>query len=80
MPKLRTFSGKELLAIFERLGFVEISQKGSHVKLRRFIRGEKQTLTIPNHKMIARPTLRDIYQQALPYISAEELRKEFFTE
>jgi predicted RNA binding protein YcfA (HicA-like mRNA interferase family) len=59
---------------------VQISQKGSHVKIRRFLNGEKQTLTIPNHKMIARPTLHDIHQQALPYISAEELRKEFFAE
>ncbi len=35
MPKLRTLSGSELLAIFNHFGFRPFSQRGSHLKLRR---------------------------------------------
>ena len=80
MLKLRVLSGREVIVIFLRLGFLEVSQKGSHVKLRRTVDGVRQTLTIPDHKEIARFTLHEIYRQALPYISEKELRKEFFIE
>lgn len=79
MPKLRTLSGREVIAIFVQLGFVEVSQRSSHVKLRRMAGGVRQTLTIPTHKEIVRPTLQEIYRQATQYISEEALRKEFFT-
>ena len=52
MPKLRRLSAQEIIAIFNRLGFEIISQKGSHIKLRRFGETGKETLTIPNHKQL----------------------------
>ncbi|MEW6353217.1 MAG: type II toxin-antitoxin system HicA family toxin [Pseudomonadota bacterium] len=33
IPKLRRSSGKEVIAIFRRLGFEVVSQKGSHINL-----------------------------------------------
>lgn len=39
MAKLRTLSGSDLLDIFERAGFTRVSQRGSHVKLRRTVAG-----------------------------------------
>ena len=36
MPKLKVMSGKEVIAVFTKLGFEIRSQKGSHVKLRRY--------------------------------------------
>jgi predicted RNA binding protein YcfA (HicA-like mRNA interferase family) len=50
MPKLRTLSGSDLLQIFKNAGFSAISQRGSHVKLRRVVSsGMQQTLTIVLH-------------------------------
>ena len=48
MPKLKVLSGGDVIKIFSRFGFRIISQRGSHVKLRRVLPDEtKQTLTIP---------------------------------
>jgi predicted RNA binding protein YcfA (HicA-like mRNA interferase family) len=56
MPKLRDFSGKEVLSFFESHDFSIISQHGSHIKLRRVVGGNKQTLIIPNHSSIHKGT------------------------
>lgn len=53
MPKLRRLSGPDVVGILEKFGFKIFSQRGSHIKLRRITGGgEKQTLTIPNHKQL----------------------------
>ncbi|HOP30635.1 MAG TPA: type II toxin-antitoxin system HicA family toxin [Spirochaetota bacterium] len=80
MPGLKRLSGAQLIAIFNKFDFEVISQKGSHVKLKRFIEDKPQTLTIPNHKEIDTGTLRAIYNQASKYIDPEELRKYFYSE
>ena len=50
MPKLKVLSSKDVIKIIESFDFEVVSQKGSHVKLRRILKGTKQTLTIPDHK------------------------------
>ena len=80
MPGLKRLSGAQLIAIFNKFDFEVISQKGSHVKLKRFIEDKPQTLTIPNHKEIDTGTLRAIYNQASKYVDPEELRKYFYSE
>ena len=81
MPKLRTLSGEGLLHIFSLFGFAAISQRGSHVKLRRHLAdGSRQTLTVVLHKEVDTGTLRAIYRQALRYIPAAELSPHFFTD
>ncbi len=80
MPKLKVLSGSELVSIFARFGFAVYSQRGGHVKLRRVVLGLSQTLTIPNHKELARGTLKSIYTQALRYISENEVHSHFYTE
>jgi predicted RNA binding protein YcfA (HicA-like mRNA interferase family) len=55
MPKLKTLSGKDIVKIFSKFGFEIVSQRGSHVKLRRILDdGTNQTLTIPLHKELIR--------------------------
>jgi predicted RNA binding protein YcfA (HicA-like mRNA interferase family) len=50
MPKLRRLSGNDLLRILSRFGFHPISQRGSHVKVRRSLpSGTHQTLTVVLH-------------------------------
>jgi len=79
MPKLRTLSGREVLKILSRFGFEVVSQRGSHVKLRRVLSdGTRQTLTIPLHDELDKGTLRAIYRQALRYITEEDLKRHFY--
>ena len=79
MPKLKLLSGKEVIEIFSKFGFEIVSQRGSHVKLRRVLKGgTKQTLTIPVHDELDKGTIKAIFRQALRYIPEEELRPYFY--
>jgi predicted RNA binding protein YcfA (HicA-like mRNA interferase family) len=80
MPKLRSLSGEDLLRIFSTFGFVKLSQRGSHVKLRREVAGRKQIITIVLHREVDKGTLQAIFRQALRYIGETELAPHFFTE
>lgn len=62
MPKL--YSGREVVARLKRLGFVKISQVGSHIKMRGIRDGKLQTAIVPNHKEIALGTLGSVLKQA----------------
>ena len=80
-PKLKRLSGDDLLRIFKQFGFVFHTQKGSHVKLRRFsVTQEKQTLTIPMHRELDTGTLRAILRQASRYIEESQLVPHFYSE
>jgi predicted RNA binding protein YcfA (HicA-like mRNA interferase family) len=73
MPKLRTLSGTEVIAILGDFGFRPVSQRGSHVKVCRTLEdGQTQTLTVPNHKEIDRGTLQAIFRQAGRFIPESE--------
>jgi len=55
----KTFSGKELVKILSRqFGFYFVSQKGSHVKLRRKMDNKVFTTIVPLHKTLAPGTFR----------------------
>jgi predicted RNA binding protein YcfA (HicA-like mRNA interferase family) len=66
MPKLPHVSDKEAVRALERLGFVQVRQKGSHLILRRGAIG----CVVPLHREIKIGTLGGILMQA--GISAEE--------
>jgi len=79
MPSLRRMSGREVLAVFQSLGFKVQSQRGSHIKLRRVgPNGEQQTLTIPNHPELDTGTVRAIIRQAARYVPINELQPHFY--
>lgn len=79
MPKLKNLSGEDVIHIFQSLGFSVIGQKGSHIKLRRMNNDSiKQTLTIPIHKELDKGTMKAIYNQAVRYISENDLHKYFY--
>ena len=63
MPKLPAISGKELLKIFAKIGYEIDHQTGSHIVIRHKMPPHRR-LTIPNHKEIAKGTLRAIIRQA----------------
>jgi predicted RNA binding protein YcfA (HicA-like mRNA interferase family) len=56
MPKLPCISGKELVKILVRNGFDLVSQRGSHMKLRK----DGIIVIVPNHKELRQGTLRSI--------------------
>jgi predicted RNA binding protein YcfA (HicA-like mRNA interferase family) len=62
MPKL--FSSRHIISILEKEGFVYVSQKGSHIKYRKY---EKLTLTVivpAKRKEIPMGTFKSILRQA----------------
>lgn len=59
--KLPVLSGKKLIKLLQKMGYYIRSQEGSHIHLRHPL---KPPLTIPNHREIARGTLRAILRQA----------------
>jgi len=62
MSKLPTVSGTNCIKALEKIGFIIDRQRGSHITL---IRQEPSTqLTVPNHKTVAKGTLRAIIRDA----------------
>jgi len=79
MPKLRVLSGKEVVKILSKFGFEIVSQRGTHVKLRRILPdGTKQTLTVPLHDELDKGTVKAIFRQASRYIPEDKLRDYFY--
>ncbi len=71
--------GADVVAVLRKFGFEVVATRGSHAKLRRATAGgERQALTIPLHKELARGTLLAIYRQALRYIPDVDLKPHFF--
>lgn len=77
--KLRSLSGRDLVAIFEQFGFAAVSSNGSHMKLRRMTPFGSQTLVIPLHAELPKGTLRAIFGQATRFIQRDELHPYFYT-
>jgi predicted RNA binding protein YcfA (HicA-like mRNA interferase family) len=80
MPKLRRLSGSDVVSILTQFGFVPLTQRGSHIKLRRVRSdGAKETLTVPNHRELDTGTARAILRQAGRFIPEEQLHPHFYT-
>lgn len=61
----KTFSGKTVIKVLCRtFGFFIVSQKGSHVKLRRQTSGTTITTIIPLHRELSSGTLKGVLQLA----------------
>ena len=64
MPKLRRVSGREAIRALERLGFVQVRQRGSHVVLKKKTPEGDVGCAVPLHRELAIGTLRGILRQA----------------
>ena len=62
MAQLPSLSGKEVVKIFERFGWEFSRQSGSHIVLTKD--GEIASLSVPNHKEVAKGTLRSLIRAA----------------
>jgi predicted RNA binding protein YcfA (HicA-like mRNA interferase family) len=80
-PRLRSLSGRDVVRALQAFGFEVIATRGSHAKLRRVLEdGQRQTLTIPLHAVLAAGTTRAIFRQACRYVRESDLRPFFFTD
>jgi predicted RNA binding protein YcfA (HicA-like mRNA interferase family) len=62
---MQTFSGKKIVTMFcKKFNFEILSQKGSHIKLRKVLDGENITVIVPNHSELAVGTFKNILRQA----------------
>lgn len=62
MPPFPVLSGRELVRIFESFGWRTARQRGSHIVMTKT--GEIVTLSIPDHREVARGTLRSLIRSA----------------
>lgn len=69
-PRLPVVSGSEAVQALGKVGFLRVSQRGSHVKLRN---DAGRTVIIPLHRELAPGTLRSILRQA--GLSVDEFAK-----
>jgi len=62
MPQLPAISGREVVRVFERLGWEIARQRGSHIIMKKS--EHIATLSVPDHKEIAKGTLRSLIRAA----------------
>jgi predicted RNA binding protein YcfA (HicA-like mRNA interferase family) len=72
LGRLPILSGRELVQALEKTGYSVDRQKGSHIILRN-AEPPFRRVTIPNHKEVAKGTLRAILRQV--GLTTEELEK-----
>lgn len=60
-PALPVVSGQETVSALAKIGFLQVGQRGSHVKLRS--QGGR-TVIVPLHRELARGTLSAILRQS----------------
>lgn len=65
MPKVPRVSGAEAVRALERLGFVKVRQRGSHVVMKRVRPDATNGCVVPLHPELAIGTLRAILKQAM---------------
>lgn len=72
MAQLPRLSGREVVKVFEKLGWEIARQRGSHIIMSQ--EGHLATLSIPDHKEVAKGTLRSLIRSArltvLEFLSA----------
>ena len=62
MSQLPRMSGREVVRAFEKQGWEVARQRGSHIIMVKA--GQNVTLSIPDHKEVAKGTLRSLIRSA----------------
>jgi len=57
MSRLPSLSSKEVVKALSKIGYKEIRQRGSHIRLSC---SHKKSITVPDHKVLGRGLLRKI--------------------
>lgn len=62
--KLPVLSGRDVIKVLKKIGFVEKRQKGSHIILAKETYERVRAVVVPNHREIDKGTLLEIIRQA----------------
>ena len=62
MPSLPVLSGQEAVRVFEKFGWQFVRRRGSHLILVKT--GSPATLSVPDHREVAKGTLRSLMRAA----------------
>lgn len=62
MPPVPILTPKQVVNALQKLGWTVVRQEGSHVILTK--EGSINTISVPNHKEVARGTLRSIINKS----------------
>jgi len=73
MTKLPLLSGKEVVRALRRNGFAVVRQKGSHIRLEKYLPDETLKITVPDHREIVPGTLKSILNAAR--LSVDEFKE-----
>jgi len=76
MPRLRVISGRKLISIIKKQGFVIGRIKGSHVILN--CPDQKDVVVVPLHKELDIGTLASILKKISPYLTSDFIKENFF--
>lgn len=52
------------MKVLRKIGFTVIGQAGSHIKLRKNIKNERQMVIVPNHRSVRKGTFHNIMRLA----------------
>ena len=58
----KTYSGKQVIKVLRRIGYIIDHQKGSHIFLHN--PQENRSIIVPNHKELKKGTLNNIIKKA----------------
>lgn len=61
MPKLPIISGRDLVRILSKIGYIQIRQRGSHIRLSCL---NRKSITVPDYTSIDRSLVRKILRDA----------------
>ena len=78
MPKLKQFSGKEVVKIFEAHGFEVKRKVGSHVRLTLDKDASSYHVTIPLHNSLKKGTLHGVMKDFELCFGKDETKRCFF--
>ena len=73
MTKMPVLSGRDVVKILSKLGYEYIRTRGSHIIMIKQSEKGKKMIPVPNHKELAKGTLKAIMNQA--GLKLEELLK-----
>ena len=71
--KYPILSGKALIKALQSLGYHEVSQRGSHVKLKKHYPEGEHILVVPLHKELDKGTLGGIINRVKRYVPEENI-------
>jgi len=70
VSRLPILSGRAIVKALAKVGYVEVRQRGSHIRL---ASGGRKSITVPDHKVIGRGLLKKILPDT--ELSADEFVK-----